>query len=403
MGEQFERVAIVIDQGGVEYIVLEPQLVIDFGQGQGPKGGVIDIKDGWIAAHGAGEAVLAAGYDSPGGDIPPQLILRDPQGKRAVQVATYDDPSERSQSDVYLHGAPAKLHMRDAAGNENTLLSGNDGNLWLGGKTADGDIMLFANGEDNNRNVATATIHLNGDNGRVRSRSLIAQDASGRTGVSLDGEAAELRLGGDGKHGSFYLYRSTGDRSKDVEACVRISHDAVFKIGGNQASGQIYLFDSNADTRFEGQATIHLNGITGDIMLSGADCAERFAVADEASRAPGTVLVVKDGENLVTCTEPYDRRVAGVVSGAGRCRPGIILGKNAQDGAVPVALVGKAYCKVDTSHGPIECGDLLTTSETPGHAMRVSDRERAFGSVLGKALVSFSGGTGLIPILVALQ
>ncbi len=66
MGEQFERVAIVIDQGGVEYIVLEPQLVIDFGQGQGPKGGVIDIKDGWIAAHGAGEAVLAAGYDSPG-------------------------------------------------------------------------------------------------------------------------------------------------------------------------------------------------------------------------------------------------------------------------------------------------------------------------------------------------
>ncbi len=66
--------------------------------------------------------------------------------------------------------------MRDAAGNENTLLSGNDGNLWLGGKTADGDIMLFANGEDNNRNVATATIHLNGDNGRVRSRSLIAQE-----------------------------------------------------------------------------------------------------------------------------------------------------------------------------------------------------------------------------------
>ncbi len=126
-------------------------------------------------------------------------------------------------------------------------------------------------------------------------------------------------------------------------------------------------------------------------------------MADEASRAPGIVLVVKDGENLVACTEPYDRRVAGVVSGAGRCRPGIILGKNAQDGAVPVALVGKAYCKVDTSHGPIECGDLLTTSETPGHAMRVSDRERAFGSVLGKALVSFSGGTGLIPILVALQ
>jgi len=91
------------------------------------------------------------------------------------------------------------------------------------------------------------------------------------------------------------------------------------------------------------------------------------------------------------------------VSGAGRCRPGIILDGNAHRGAVPVALVGKTYCKVDANYEPIECGDLLTTSQTPGHAMRASDRERAFGSILGKALAPFSGGTGLVPILVALQ
>ena len=84
MGKQFDRVSIAIDQNGVEYIVLEPQVVIDYGQGQGPQGGVVTIKDGWIAVLGSGEARLAAGYGSPGGDIPPQLILRDPQGKRAV-------------------------------------------------------------------------------------------------------------------------------------------------------------------------------------------------------------------------------------------------------------------------------------------------------------------------------
>jgi|SoiMethySBSTD1v2_1073268.scaffolds.fasta_scaffold67042_2 hypothetical protein len=402
MGKEFDRVAIVVEGSSVEYIILEPELIIDFGEGQGPKGGVITLKDGWIAALGSGEARLAAGYGSPGGDIPPTLVLRDAQSKRAVQVAAYDDPSEQSQARVYLRGVPASLHMRDAAKNENVLLE-DEGNLWLGGKSADGDIMLFANGEQDNRTVAKATINLNGGNGRIRSRSLIVQDESGRTGVSLDGQQADIRLGGGGKHGGFYLYRATGDRSKDVEACVRISHDAVFKIGGNQTSGQIYLFDSDDDTRIEGQAKIHLNGITGDITLAGADCAERFTVADEASRDPGTVLVVGEGESLVSCSHSYDRRVAGVVSGAGRCRPGIILDGNAHRGAVPVALVGKTYCKVDANYEPIECGDLLTTSQTPGHAMRASDRERAFGSILGKALAPFSGGTGLVPILVALQ
>jgi hypothetical protein len=402
MGKQFDRVAIAVEGSSVEYVILEPELIIDFGGGQGPMGGVITLKDGWIAALGSGEARLAAGYGAPGGDVPPRLVLRDADSKRAVEVAAYDDPSEQSQARVYLRGVPASLHMRDSAKNENVLLE-EEGNLWLGGKSADGDIMLFANGEQDNRTVAKATINLNGGNGRVRSRSLIVQDESGRTGVSLDGEQADIRLGGGGKHGGFYLYRATGDRSKDVEACVRISHDAVFKIGGNQTSGQIYLFDSDDDTRIEGQAKIHLNGVTGDITLAGADCAERFTVADETSRDPGTVLVVGEGESLVHCIQPYDRRVAGVVSGAGRCRPGIILDGNAQRGTVPVALVGKTYCKVDANYGPIECGDLLTTSQTPGHAMRASDRERAFGAILGKALTSFSGDTGLIPILVALQ
>ena len=402
MGKQFDRIAIALEEGGTEYIVLEPELIIDYGAGQGPKGGAITIKDGWIATLGVGEARLAAGHDSPGGDVPPRLVLRESGGKRAVEVAAFDDPSEQSQARVYLRGNPASLHMRDAVGNENGRLTGNQGDLWLGGKTADGDILLFATGEEN-RSEATATIHLNGKTGRVRSRALLLQDDTGRSAIRLDAQAADVRLGGDGKSGAFYLYRATGDQSNDIEACVRISHDAVVKIGGNQASGQIYLFDSTTDTRLEGKAAIHLNGATGDITLSGADCAERFTVADDTSRVPGTALVVKDDESLTICTEPYDRRVAGVVSGAGQCRPGIVLDSHASQGAVPVALVGKAYCKVDASYAPITCGDLLTTSETPGHAMRASDRERAFGSVLGKALASCSHGKGLIPILVTLQ
>ena len=112
----------------------------------------------------------------------------------------------------------------------------------------------------------------------------------------------------------------------------------------------------------------------------------------------------------------YDKKVAAVISGAGGYKPGIILGKSNTNGVdmtdgtqksstnrVPIALVGKVYCKVDASTSPIEIGDLLTTSPTPGHAMKAEDPLKAFGAVIGKALSSIKNGLGLIPVLVALQ
>jgi hypothetical protein len=66
-------------------------------------------------------------------------------------------------------------------------------------------------------------------------------------------------------------------------------------------------------------------------------------------------------------------------------------------------MTGKVWCKVDAESGPVQLGDLLTTSSTPGHAMRADDQSRAFGAVIGKALGSLASGRGLIPVLVALQ
>ena len=65
--------------------------------------------------------------------------------------------------------------------------------------------------------------------------------------------------------------------------------------------------------------------------------------------------------------------------------------------------VGKVYCRVDAQYAPIEVGDLLTTSPTPGHAMKASDPLKAFGSVIGKALRPLQSGQAMIPVLVALQ
>ena len=65
--------------------------------------------------------------------------------------------------------------------------------------------------------------------------------------------------------------------------------------------------------------------------------------------------------------------------------------------------MGKVYCKVDAEPSPLEVGDLLTTSTTPGHAMKADDPTRAFGAIIGKALLPLKSGRGLIPILIALQ
>jgi hypothetical protein len=143
--------------------------------------------------------------------------------------------------------------------------------------------------------------------------------------------------------------------------------------------------------------------VQGDIRLLGADCAEYFQVEDGAEIESGTVLVIDEDSTLQECEKEYDKQVAGVVSGAGGLRPGIVLDNGTEEVGVPVALTGKVYCKVDAEYSPVEVGDLLTTSSTPGYAMKADDPLRAFGAVIGKALRPLSQGTDMIPIIVALQ
>jgi len=140
-----------------------------------------------------------------------------------------------------------------------------------------------------------------------------------------------------------------------------------------------------------------------DVKLTGGDIAEDFT-GTGAGVEPGTVMVINDAGTLSQSTTAYDRKVAGVVSGAGDLKPGVVLDRRQglQD-RIPVAMIGKVYCKVDARYAPIRVGDLLTTSLTPGHAMKASDHAQAFGAVIGKALRQLDSGSGLIPILIALQ
>lgn len=141
-----------------------------------------------------------------------------------------------------------------------------------------------------------------------------------------------------------------------------------------------------------------------DIFLTGGDCAEDFDIANAGLSEPGTVMVLGDEGALYPSQSAYDKRVVGVVSGAGDYRPGLVLDKQfTGSNRKPIALLGKVFCKVDATAAPVSVGDLLTTSDVPGHAMKAVDPATAFGAVIGKALRPLQEGQGLIPILVTLQ
>ena len=155
---------------------------------------------------------------------------------------------------------------------------------------------------------------------------------------------------------------------------------------------------------FEGDVEVTGTILAKDVVLAGGDCAEHFDVMQDVLCDPGTVMAIGMGGALDAGRKAYDKRVAGVVSGAGSFRPAIVLDKQPSDaGRPPIALAGKVYCKVDAQYGAIEVGDLLTSSETLGHAMKACDPTRAFGAVVGKALGPLPEGCGIIPILVTLQ
>jgi hypothetical protein len=178
-----------------------------------------------------------------------------------------------------------------------------------------------------------------------------------------------------------------------------------FGVAGDSRDGVGVLGRGKIAGRFEGDVEVGGNLVVqGDVILANADCAEDFDISGNEQIELGMVMVIDPEGRLQQSHQAYDKRVAGVISGAGGYKPGIILDKQAAQGnRMPVALLGKVYCKVDAQYSPIDVGDLLTTSPTPGHAMKADDPLKAFGAVIGKALRPLEEGQELIPILIALQ
>ena len=191
------------------------------------------------------------------------------------------------------------------------------------------------------------------------------------------------------------------------------------------AGGRIWSVVSTGSANGEGAGNLVFNtqGVTaaqlkntGEFIanvvtvLGGSDVAEPYnvAAAGDVKALPG-MLVVIDGEKvgqMRVASRAYDTSVAGIISGANGIRPGITLTQKGTiaDGALPVASIGRVWCWCDAdANGAITAGDMLTSSDTPGHAMRATDHQRRDGAVIGKAMSSLKSGKGLVLVLVSLK
>jgi hypothetical protein len=220
------------------------------------------------------------------------------------------------------------------------------------------------------------------------------------TGDNSDG--VNVDTNGDNSDG--VSATTTGDNSDGVSAYTYGDDSYGVRAHSHKHHG-VYASTDRSDHKY---GVITLDKMCAMSYDTGcADVAEYFPTPEDPE--PGTVMVIDPAgdSKLRSSTKAYDTTVAGIVSTS----PGVSLGtkEDGNDGEKLIAVAGRVPCKVDASYAAIKPGDLLTTSDTPGHAMKAQPVEIGGieiyrpGTTIGKALEPLDAGTGTIEVLVTLQ
>ena len=179
----------------------------------------------------------------------------------------------------------------------------------------------------------------------------------------------------------------------------------LLKLVSASSSSSVFRVEDSGDTFADGSFNCGLS--SGCFNAGqGADVAERVQASERVEA--GDVIAIDPGQpdQFRKTRDARSSRVAGVVS----TRPGVTLGNSFDgdterwsDGRPLLALAGRVPVKVTSENGPIQAGDSLTSSSTPGHAMRCADASQCVGSTIGKALESLGTDSGVILAQVSLR
>ena len=254
--------------------------------------------------------------------------------------------------------------------------------------------------------TATFTTHVLLITGTVASDSAVLKVNATGDGFAIRGNNTSgtgIGVRGDGGYSGVFGYSSGSSGvyglSQTSIGVYGLSQSGVALRGDSPNGNLLELYDASPPTNLRFKVDNAGNvSYDGTLSTPAGDYAEMLPAAEDLE--PGDVLSIGPSGQLVRSREPYQSSVAGVYS----TRPGVLGGAGDEvdpAGKVPLAIVGVVPVKVSAENGAIHPGDLLTTSSTPGHAMRAD--HFVGGAIIGKALGTLEKGTGVIQMLVTLQ
>lgn len=251
---------------------------------------------------------------------------------------------------------------------------------------------------------------------------LVLKNLTGHLGIGTANPGQDLHILGVDSRARLQATDGFSYAATEYLTDARIWHTGVGGSATPAVGNKYYIFDGTAG---QFRLVVEPNGnvgigttipqakldVAGTIRTSvltitgGADIAEPFQMSsDEIPKGSVVVIDEQNPGRLKLSASAYDTRVAGIVSGANGVKPGISLHQEGVlEGGENVALSGRVYVQADATSSAIKFGDLLTISDTFGHAMKVAEHARAQGAILGKAMTGLKEGKGLVLVLVTLQ
>lgn len=363
------------------------------------------------------------------GDTTP-LVLGNFDGQELFLGVKVGDDAEATPRQRLAHNAYAMFA-------ENAAKLGGQGAAAFAATSHTHDGRYFTEGESN-----TAFVNTDGpDSMTGNDANAILQVTQNGSGHGIEGITSATSPGKAGVYGATASVSGAGTpngtpgvfgRSSSSFGVVGFSNtdDGVYgrsntefgvraESAGSKAA--IFALASGGTSTSYGIQAIGLVGVYGDstnnttgyglytpdrlFVGNGADLAEHMPAAAGVEVGDVVVIDPDHDERVIKSYQANDTSVAGVISTA----PAMLIGATESESDTPLALAGRVPVKVSAENGAIRRGDLLTTSDTPGHAMRATPIEvngiefYAPGTIIGKAMEELETGTGTVIVLILPQ
>lgn len=350
-----------------------------FFQGDGAKGAYIDLT---ACAAGVGTNLLSGGGGGTPGGANTYVQFNDASTFGGNANFTYD----KGFNTVYAGTFAGTLN-----GSGQNFKVGDD--AWIGDINA-ANTMGVKGQQDGTQgyivfgNTNTQTLGRSGAGALTYQGGFTAQGGIQNTpiGNATASSASFTTIGASGTFTGTTINAATiGNTGSTLTGTIQTAAQTNITSVGNIAAAGV---TSSARVAPNANATIDL-GATGlrwnnvyGVTFSGVSTTAKYAdlaeiYMSDADYPPGTVVVFGGTKEITVTIAAHDTRVAGIIS----TNPAYLMNSEVQ--GLPVALTGRVPCLVQ---GPVNKGDVLVTSLTPGVAQKINPARFQPGCVVGKSL-----------------